>query len=69
MNKTNLKIYEPLQGKFDPCPPLKKYYSTPPHLYMGFQKVGLEQYSPKDALRKGTLWKEFYDYYENPYKK
>ncbi|MBL2480596.1 spore coat associated protein CotJA, partial [Klebsiella pneumoniae] len=42
---------------------------TPPNLYLGFQPPNLPQFSPKEALQKGTLWPVFYDYYENPYKK
>ncbi len=36
---------------------------------MGFQPVNLPQFSPSEALKKGTLWPALYDYYENPYKK
>lgn len=51
----------------DPCPPLTKYYVTPPNLFLGFQPPGLEQFSPKEALRRGTLWKALYGPYQNPY--
>ncbi|MFV0556351.1 MAG: spore coat associated protein CotJA [Lactovum sp.] len=64
----NVKSYYPVKGRYEPCPPITKYYSTPPHIYIGIQKEGLEQYSPKDALKKGTLWPIFYEYYLNPYK-
>ncbi|CAM4035715.1 spore coat associated protein CotJA [Bacillus cereus] len=65
-----MKSYIPYHGPNDPCPPIgKKYYSTPPHLFMGFQPPNLPQFPPKEALRKGTLWPAFYDFYENPYKK
>jgi len=51
---------------FDPCKPiLEKTYSTPPHLYMGFQPPNLPQFSPLDALKAGTLWKDLYDPYFN----
>ncbi|MEW9501549.1 spore coat associated protein CotJA [Jeotgalibacillus marinus] len=64
------KSYVPYHSPFDPCPPLqRKYYSTPPNLYIGFQPRNLQQFSPIEALKKGTLWTPFYDYYENPYKK
>ncbi|OES45540.1 spore coat associated protein CotJA [Domibacillus iocasae] len=67
---TNVKSYVPFRGPCDPCPPIgRKYFSTPPSLYLGFQPPGLPQFSPADALRKGTLWKVFYDYYDNPYRK
>ncbi|WP_129726990.1 MULTISPECIES: spore coat associated protein CotJA [Bacillaceae] len=67
---TRMKSYTPFHSAFDPCPPIgQKYYSTPPHLYLGFQPPNLEQFPPKEALKKGTLWPILYDYYENPYKK
>ncbi|MFX3624481.1 MAG: spore coat associated protein CotJA [Ectobacillus sp.] len=65
-----MKSYIPYHSPYDPCPPIgQKYYSTPPNLYVGFQPPNLEQFAPKEALKKGTLWPIFYDYYENPYKK
>ncbi|WP_046175458.1 spore coat associated protein CotJA [Domibacillus indicus] len=67
---SHVKSYVPPRSPFDPCPPIgTKYYSTPPNLYLGFQPPGLPQFSPADALRKGTLWKVLYDYYDNPYRK
>jgi spore coat protein JA len=71
MNRnTNQKSYVPFHSPFDPCPPIgKKYYSTPPNLYMGFQPYNLPQFPPKEALMKGTLWPAFYDFYENPYER
>nr|WP_273130251.1 spore coat associated protein CotJA [Bacillus weihaiensis] len=63
-----MKTYQPFYSRFDPCPPIGvKYYSTPPQLYMGFQPPGLQQFSPKEALKKGTLWAALYDPYKNPY--
>lgn len=67
---TKMKSYIPYHSPFDPCPPIgKKYYSTPPNLYLGFQPPNLQQFHPLDALKKGTLWPALYDYYENPYEK
>ncbi|USK90634.1 spore coat associated protein CotJA [Rossellomorea marisflavi] len=64
------KTYEPYVSPFDPCPPITtKVYSTPPQLYMGFQPPGMEQFTPREALRTGTLWKAFYDPYYSPYEK
>ncbi|MCM3738358.1 MULTISPECIES: spore coat associated protein CotJA [Bacillus] len=69
MNKS-VRSYTPYHSPQDPCPPIgKKYYFTPPHLFMGFQPANLPQFSPSEALKKGTLWPALYDYYENPYKK
>jgi spore coat protein JA len=64
------KVWYPYIGPFDPCPPIQaKSYSTPPHLYLGFQPPNLEQFSPQEALRAGTLWKVFNDPYFSPYEK
>jgi spore coat protein JA len=66
---TPVKTYSVFHGSNDPCPPIgTKYYSTPAQLYLGFQPPGLEQFPYKEALMKGTLWKVFYDFYDNPYK-
>lgn len=67
---TPYKTYKPFIGPFDPCPPIKeKIYSTPPNLYMGFQPPNLPQFSPKDALYRGTLWLPLYDSYYSPYER
>ncbi|MED4534459.1 spore coat associated protein CotJA [Metabacillus fastidiosus] len=69
-NFTRMKTYRPYHSRFDPCPSIGvKYYSTPPQLYMGFQPPNLPQFSPQEALKKGTLWKAFWDPYRNPYEK
>jgi spore coat protein JA len=65
---TSIKAYQPFHSPFDPCRPIGvKYYWTPPQLYIGFQPPNLQQFSPKEALYRGTLWPAFYEYYENPY--
>lgn len=64
------KTYHPYASPFDPCKPLtEKTYSTPPHLYMGFQPPNLPQFTPAEALRAGTLWRDFYDPYFNPFER
>ncbi|WP_160721398.1 spore coat associated protein CotJA [Bacillus sp. USDA818B3_A] len=64
---THIKTYHPYASPFDPCIPiLEKAYSTPPNLYMGFQPPNLEQFTPLEALRAGTLWKAFYDPWFSP---
>ena len=61
------KTFQPFVSPDDPCPPLKeKTYETPPNLYLGFQPPGLEQFSPAEALEKGTLWPALYGPYEPP---
>jgi len=66
---TQVKTWQPYHSPFDPCPPIgNKFYRTPINIYMTFQPPNLEQFSPQEALRSGTLWKVFYDYYENPYR-
>lgn len=59
--------YTNYHSPHDPCPPLTKYYVTTPNLYLGMQPYGLEQFSPKEALKHGTLWKALYGPYNNPY--
>jgi spore coat protein JA len=62
------KVWYPYASPFDPCPPIKaKTFSTPPNLYLGFQPPNLEQFTPMQALRTGTLWKVFYDPWYSPY--
>lgn len=62
------KTYKPFSTKEDPCPPLEeKTYETPPQLYLGFQEPGLEQFSPEEALVKGTLWTALYGPYDSPF--
>ena len=64
---TRYKTYRPYVSPFDPCKPiLEKAYSTPPNLYMGFQPPNLEQFTPAEALRAGTLWKALYDTWYSP---
>ncbi|AQR79341.1 spore coat associated protein CotJA [Paenibacillus larvae] len=58
------KVYYPYVSVFDPCPPIrKKLYNTPPQLYMVFQPCNLPQYSPHEALCRGTLWPDLYSPY------
>lgn len=68
-NFTPIKSYNNFSSPLDPCPSIEKFYSTPPHLYLGFQQPGLPQFPYKEAALKGTLWPSLYDYYENPYKR
>ncbi|OIK15545.1 spore coat protein CotJA [Bacillus sp. MUM 116] len=67
---THYKSYHPFVSQFDPCKPITvKTFSTPPHLYMGFQPPNLPQFTPMEALRAGTLWRDFYDPYFNSLEK
>lgn len=61
----NQKHYYPYVSPLDPCKPIiKKSYSTPPHLYMGFQSKNATQFkTAKEALYHGTLWTDLYDPY------
>lgn len=62
---SQFKTWRPYVSPFDPCPPMEiKIFSTPPQLYMGFQPPGLEQFSPAEALRHGTLWPALFSPYE-----
>lgn len=59
------KTYAPFIGPFDPCPPIKiKAYATPPNLYIDFQPPGLKQFSPAEALKRGTLWPALFSPYD-----
>lgn len=61
-----VKVYCPYLSPCDPCPPIReKAYLTPPQLYMTFQPTGLPQFSPYEALRKGTLWPALFSPYES----
>ncbi|MCT2537412.1 spore coat associated protein CotJA [Aquibacillus koreensis] len=66
MEHTYTKYYYPYISPLDPCKPIiKKSYSTPPNLYLGFQPPNLPQYNTaKEALYKGTLWPALYDNYK-----
>lgn len=65
---TTQKTYEPYVSPFDPCQPIRvRTYQTPPELYVGFQPPNLEQFSPQEALKHGTLWPLLFGPYSNPY--
>jgi spore coat protein JA len=58
------KVWYPFVSPKDPCPPIPcKTYLTPPNLYIPFQPPNLPQFSPVEALRKGTLWPALYSPY------
>ncbi|WP_073151034.1 spore coat associated protein CotJA [Seinonella peptonophila] len=58
------RVWYPYVSPDDPCPPIReKFYSVPPQLFVGFQPPDLPQFSPSEALRKGTLWPIFYSPY------
>ncbi len=58
-------VWHPYVSPFDPCPPITtKTYSLPPNLFLGFQPPNLPQFSPFEALKKGTLWPALYSPYE-----
>ncbi|MEX2461715.1 MAG: spore coat associated protein CotJA [Paenibacillaceae bacterium] len=64
MNNSPFKVYETYVGSFDPCPPVHcKTYVTPANLYMSYQPMCLQQFSPTEALKKGTLWPALYSPY------
>ncbi len=65
--KRQLREYCPYVSPCDPCTPMHvKTYLVPPNLLMMTQPCGLPQFSPYEALRKGTLWPALYSpYYSN----
>lgn len=61
---SGFRYYEPFIGPFDPCPPIRvKSYNVPPQLFITFQPPDLPQYTPHEALRRGTLWPSLCDPY------
>jgi glutamate decarboxylase len=61
-NKTN----QPFPSPFDPIQLRKIKTTSPlPILNLRFQPPKLSQFTPREALRTGTLWKPFYDPYYN----
>ncbi|MBA4492930.1 spore coat associated protein CotJA [Paenactinomyces guangxiensis] len=59
------RVWHPYVSPNDPCPPQRtKTYIVPPSEYLGFQPPNLPQFSPSEALRRGTLWPILY----SPYK-
>jgi spore coat protein JA len=60
-----VKSWRRTVSPFDPCPPqLVDTFVVPPNLYLGFQPPNLPQFSPQEALRKGTLWPILFSPYE-----
>ncbi len=60
-----IRVYETYEGPFDPCPPMPcKEYVVAPNLFICFQPMGLPQFTPREALKRGTLWPALY----SPYK-
>ena len=58
------RTYRPFVGPFDPCPPmLEKTYVVPPNQFITFQPPNLPQFSPQEALFRGTLWPALYSPY------
>lgn len=61
---SGFRYYEPFVGPFDPCPPIRvKSFNVPPQLFITFQPPDLPQYTPHEALMRGTLWPSLYDPY------
>lgn len=62
-DQSQWREYQPYHSPFDPCPPRIKRFIVPPNQMVQFQPTGLKQYSPHEALRKGTLWPALYSPY------
>jgi len=64
--RDQVRVWYPYVSPFDPCKPRRvKTYVVPPNQYLGFQPPCLPQYSPRKALRCGTLWPILF----SPYRK
>ncbi|WP_067619771.1 spore coat associated protein CotJA [Alicyclobacillus acidiphilus] len=57
------RVYHPYHSPFDPCPARPKHFIIPPNETAPFQTSARKQYSPHEALRKGTLWPDYYSPY------
>ncbi|MFD1677436.1 spore coat associated protein CotJA [Alicyclobacillus fodiniaquatilis] len=62
-NTSQWREYRPYHSPFDPCSPRLKRYVVAPNLFIEFQAEGLKQFSPHEALRRGTLWPDLYSPY------
>ncbi|EPZ41602.1 MULTISPECIES: spore coat associated protein CotJA [Alicyclobacillus] len=62
-NVDQWREWDAYYSPFDPCPPRQKYYLIPPDQMTTFQSAGLKQYSPHEALKRGTLWPDLYSPY------
>ena len=61
-----IRTWRPFVGPFDPCPPITvKAYLVPPNLFIPFQPPNWPQFSPAEALKRGTLWPALYSPYES----
>lgn len=53
---TKVKSYRPFHSAFDPCPPIgKRYYRTPPNLYLGFQPRAFRSFPRWRRRKKGRF--------------
>lgn len=67
---SQVRVYKPFIGPFDPCPPLPyRTYVVPPNQYIVFQPLDWPQFSLAEALKLGTLWPNLYSPYESKSKR
>lgn len=65
METSPIRVYKPFSSPLDPCPPLPfRTYVVPINQYIVFQAPNLPQFSPAEALRRGTLWPALYSPYQ-----
>ncbi|WP_074691318.1 spore coat associated protein CotJA [Alicyclobacillus hesperidum] len=57
------RVYRSYHSPFDPCSPRTRYFNVPPNVLQPFQTSARKQFAPHEALRKGTLWPEYYSPY------
>jgi spore coat protein JA len=61
------RYYKPFISPLDPCPPIRiKSFNVPPQLFIAFQPPNWPQFSPHEALKKGTLWPALFAPYPDP---
>ncbi|WP_217997834.1 spore coat associated protein CotJA [Alicyclobacillus acidiphilus] len=57
------RSFAPFHSPLHPCPALPKAFMVPPNQYITFQPSGMQQFSPEDALKHGTLWQPVHSPY------
>lgn len=55
--------YASCRSPFDPCPPKRKAFIVSPNNFLKYQPKGLRQFTPREALSRGTLWPDLFSPY------
>lgn len=61
------RYYQRYRSPYDPCPPRNpSAYIVPPNQFIVFQQKAQRQFTPREALKRGTLWPDLYSPYNPP---